>query len=78
MMALALFSLFALCTIASVLVLADSGMRAVGAWHRLRGELRMISGECAAQLVSMESPRSARIVRLDCNQVMQGAGRAAA
>ena len=78
MMALALFSLFAFCTLASVLVLADSGMRAVDAWHRLRGELRMISGEFGTTLAQSPLPNSGRIVRLDCQEIMQGAPRAAA
>ena len=78
MMALALFFLFALCALASVLVLTDSGMRAVDAWHRLRGELRMISGECAAQLVQPESTIAARVVRFDGNAFMLQSARVAA
>lgn len=78
MMALALFSLFSVCALASVLVLADSGMRAVGAWHRLRGELRMLSGECGTTQALAPVTNAGRIVRLNCQEIMQGAPRAAA
>ena len=78
MMTLALSALFTLCLLASGLVLADSGMRAVGAWRRLRGELRMVSGECATRLIEVGAPRAARVARLDCQDLMPVALRAAA
>lgn len=78
MMALALFTLFALCAVASLLVLADSGLRAAGAWHRLRGELRALSGECGSMLAQTEAPRAGRVVRVECRDIMRGALRAAA
>jgi hypothetical protein len=64
MIALALFALFALCALVSLLVLADSGLRAVDAWHRLRGELRVLSGECGTALTERHTQQSARVVRL--------------
>ena len=78
MMVLALFTLFALCALSSILVLADSGMRAAGAWHRLRGELRVLSGECGAALVRKDPPDGARVIRIGYRDVMSGGGRAAA
>lgn len=78
MMALALFSLFALCALASLLVLTDSGMRAVDAWHRLRGELRMLSGEYASQVVQADVPSTARIMRFEGQAFIQQSLRAAA
>lgn len=78
MMALALFSLFALCAIASTLVLADSGIRAVDAWHRLRSELRALSGETGTVLATAPMPTTCRIVRLDSQAIMQAERRAAA
>lgn len=72
MMALALFSLFAVCAFASVLVLTDSGLRAVGAWHRLRGELQMLSGECGSALAQAEAPLTGRVVKLAPRQVKPG------
>lgn len=78
MMALALFSLFALCAVASLLVLTDSGMRAVDAWHRLRGELRLLSGEYATQIIQAEIPATARVMRFDGTAFIQQSPRAAA
>lgn len=78
MMALALFCLFALCAIANLLVLADSGMRGVDAWHRLRRELRTLSGECGTRLAPAPMPTTCRVIRFDSQAIMQGGLRAAA
>lgn len=42
MLAIALFAFFGAAALASVAVLADSGLRGVAAVRRLRGELRML------------------------------------
>ncbi len=78
MLSLALFALFALCGLASGLVLADSGMRAVGAWRRLRGELRTLKGECATTPEKAEAPCPVRIARLNYPDLTQAGLRAAA
>lgn len=71
MMTVALFTLFALGALTSLLVLADSGLRAVDAWHRLQGELRVLSGECGSTLVQSATPGTARVVRMTGQNVMQ-------
>lgn len=50
MIALVLNALFAVCALASLLVIADSAMRGVFAWRRIQRELRVLSGECAASV----------------------------
>lgn len=78
MMALVLFCLFALCTLASLLVLVDSGMRGVDAWHRLRRELRTLSGECGTMRAPAPMPPTGRVIRVDGQAIMQGERCAAA
>ena len=78
MMTAALFTLFALGALVSLLVLADSGMRAVDAWHRLRGELRTLSGKYGSARVQQETPWRARVVRMTGQNVMRSGWRAAA
>ena len=78
MLTLALFCLFALCAIASLLVLVDSGMRGVDAWHRLRRELRTLSGECGAQLAPPPTPATCHVTRSESQAIMQGRLRVAA
>ena len=78
MLSLALFALFALCSLVSGLVLADSGMRAVGAWRRLRGELRTMKGDCAITPGKAETPHPVRIARLNYPDLTQAELRAAA
>ncbi|MFN4112816.1 MAG: hypothetical protein ACK4GD_02610 [Sphingomonadaceae bacterium] len=78
MMALILFTLFAVAAVASLIVLADSGLRAVDAWHRLRGELQALSGLHAVALTKRTVPARARIVRLKRNETFYTFSRAAA
>ena len=78
MMALALFTLFAIGALASVLVLADSGLRAVQAWQRLSRELSILTGERSAALVQADAACSARIVRPAGHDFRRNGWRAAA
>ena len=78
MMALALITLFALAAFTSLVVLADSGLRAVDAWHRLRGELQALSGLHASAVTRQTVPVQARIARLNGHELLREVSRAAA